>query len=408
MTINMSDSHVTSIAQVKKLLQVSGIITFKGVSKKEKYAWISEKLTLFKYFSLRKKDKGVIRKYLRLMTGLSKSQLTRLISKKKKTGTILPSTTRRNSFPSVYTPGDIAKLVETDNNHKRLSGPATKKILAREYKLFGKKEYERLSDISVSHIYNLRKKRIYVSSSLTFSKTQSASVNIGERRKPNNEGKPGFIRVDTVHQGDLGKKKGVYHINLVDEVTQWELVICVEKISERYLVPLLEKVLLQFPFAVINFHSDNGSEFINRVIAKLLNKLLVSQTKSRSRHCNDQALVEGKNTIIRKHFGRNYINQKNARIINKFYQEYFNVYLNYHRPCGFATETVDRRGKIRKKYDQYLMPYEKFLSLENPQQYLREGVSLDSIRQLAKQKSDNEFAALMSREKDRLFNNFKK
>ena len=59
--------------------------------------------------------------------------------------------------------------------------------------------------------------------------TIHTTVNIGERRKPIPNGQPGFIRIDTVHQGDQDKKKGVYHINAVDEVTQFEVIASVEK-----------------------------------------------------------------------------------------------------------------------------------------------------------------------------------
>jgi hypothetical protein len=55
----------------------------------------------------------------------------------------------------------------------------------------------------------------------------------------------------------------VYHINAVDEVTQWEAVASVEKISEACLVPALELILDGFPFRIKGFHSDNGSEFVN-------------------------------------------------------------------------------------------------------------------------------------------------
>ena len=48
--------------------------------------------------------------------------------------------------------------------------------------------------------------------------------------------------------------------------------------------------LMCFPFVILGFHSDNGGEFINGVVAKLLNKLLVEQTKSRSGRCNDSVL----------------------------------------------------------------------------------------------------------------------
>jgi hypothetical protein len=62
----------------------------------------------------------------------------------------------------------------------------------------------------------------------------------------------------------------VYHVNAVDEVTQWQVVGATAQISEAYLLPVLEAMLAQFPFRIRGFHSDNGSEFINYTVAKLL------------------------------------------------------------------------------------------------------------------------------------------
>jgi transposase InsO family protein len=93
-----------------------------------------------------------------------------------------------------------------------------------------------------------------------------------------------------VHQGDLDGVKGVYHINAVDEVTRWQIVAAVSKISEAWLIPVLERILEQFPFEILGFHSDNGSEFINHTVADLLDKLLIEQTKSRPRRSNDNGL----------------------------------------------------------------------------------------------------------------------
>jgi transposase InsO family protein len=97
---------------------------------------------------------------------------------------------------------------------------------------------------------------------------------------PHPNGQPGFIRIDSVHQGDQDGVKGVYHINAVDEVTQFEVVCTVEKISERYLIPVLEQLLDAFPFVIKGFHSDNGSEYINKRVAKLLEKLLIESRKT--------------------------------------------------------------------------------------------------------------------------------
>ena len=409
MTITMDDSHMLSIAQIKEFLQLSEVVKFEGVSLKEKYEWTDKVLTRFRYFQLKKREKGSVRKYIMKMTGISKAQLTRLIFKKTEVGKVLPSSRGRHTFTTIYTPEDIALLVETDNVHERLSGFATKEIFEREFEKFKKNDYAKLSKISVSHIYNLRGKKQYTCASLTYTKTQATAVSIGERRKPQPEGKPGYIRVDSVHQGDLDKEKGVYHINMVDEVTQMEIIGCVEKISEQYLETLLEDLILQFPFKIINFHSDNGSEYINKTVAKLLNKLIISQTKSRSRKCNDQSLVEGKNgAVIRKHMGRTHISQKNAGPINLFYKNCFNVYVNYHRPSGFPTVIVDSNGKQKKKYKTYLVPYEKFKSIPNAVQYLREGLTIESLDKIAYAKSDNEYAKEMQKEKDKLFKNFKK
>jgi transposase InsO family protein len=111
----------------------------------------------------------------------------------------------------------------------------------------------------------------------------------------------------------------------VDDVTQWEVVSATSQISEAALKPLLEAMLRQFPFRILGFHSDNGSEFINHIVAKLLNKLLIEQTKSRPRHCKDNALVECKNgAVIRKHIGYGYIAAEHAAAIQSFYLQYFN------------------------------------------------------------------------------------
>lgn len=410
MLINMTDSHTLSVAQIKAFLKIDSAIKFKAVSKKEKYKWIDEVLTKFRYLSLRKRDKGIVRGYIVKMTGLSKSQVDRIIARKRRFGKAFLSSTARHRFPRKYGPTDIALLIKTDNLHKRLSGPATKKILEREYKLFGKAEYRNISQISSSHIYNLRETRQYQSHSLTIKKTRSRQVPIGERRKPEPYGKPGFLRVDSVHQGDYGKKKGIYHINIVDEVLQWEIVGSVEKISEYYLEPLLKDLIEQLPFKIINFHSDNGSEFINKIVAKLLNKLLIQQTKSRARHCNDNALVEGKNgSIIRKHMGYVHIPANFAKAVNQFYKQYFNIYLNFHRPCGFATVIKDKKGKQKKVYrpEDYRTPYEKLKSLENAEQYLKEGITFKMLDKIAYQMSDNEFAEEMQKAKEELFKNFK-
>lgn len=413
----MDDSHLVSIAQIKEFIKVGGGISFVGKSRDETYRWIEMILSRFRYFSLKKKEKTIVKNYTMKMTGYSDAQLTRLIRKKKDARVIRATIGNRHTFPKTYGANEVALLIKTDTAHGRLSGLATRRIVEREYAVYGKKEYGTLSKISSSHIYNLRETRQYQSVlGSSFEKTKPATIPIGLRRKPEPNGCPGYIRVDTVHQGDYAgengseSKKGVYHINLVDEVLQWEIVGSVEGISERFLAPLLEQLIQQFPFRIINFHSDNGSEYINRIIAELLNKLMINQTKSRPRHSNDNGLAETKNGgVIRKHFGYAYIEQRHAKPMNHFYQTYMNPYLNYHRPSGFATRVFDPKkpGKYKNVYKTYLTPFEKLQSLERPEQYLKPDMTMTLIEHCAKQLSDTEAAEAMQKAKRELFKSFR-
>lgn len=409
MTIRMNDQNLVTLGQLEAFTRASRSIVFVGAKRREKYAWIEKLTSRFFYFSLRKKDKITVRKYIMKMTGYSDAQVTRLIRKKKETRCVLAAPrTSRATFPIMYTTDDVARLVETDNAHGRLSGKATKQLFRRAHDLFHDERFVRLKDISVSHLYNLRGRRQYRSQATTWTHTRPTMVPIGERRKPYPAGKPGFIRVDSVHQGDHDQEKGVYHINLVDEVTQWEMVGCVEGISEMFLAPLLKALLDQFPFQVLSFHSDNGSEYINYVVAELLNKLTIEQTKSRPRHSNDNALVETKNgSVIRKHMGYAHIPRRYAGAINRFYQTHFNPYLNFHRPSGYATTIVNAKGKETKLYNAYETPYEYFKKIPHAESYLKEGVTFDLLERTAETRTDLECATLMQKAKLDLFKSFR-
>jgi transposase InsO family protein len=411
MTINMNDDNIVTLEQLKDFSKLNkGGAKFAAAGKAERNAWISKTMDKFGYFKLRKKEKTIVKNYIREYTGLSKAQLKRLIAQKRKTGVIIFDQSKRHRFAKKYEAKDISLLAKTDNLHNRMAGTATKTILERESKTFKKTEYENIAKISVSHLYNLRGRRQYQTDSLTVGKTNSVKVLIGQRMKPDNLGIPGFLRVDTVHQGDLEKEKGVYHINIVDEITQWEIVGSVQRISEFHLLPLLECMLECFPFAIINFHSDNGSEFINKQVAQMLNRMMIKQTKSRAYHHNDNGLPEGKNNfIIRKNIGYQFIGKEYAPAVNEFYQNFFNVYLNFHRPCAFPKIIVDAKGKQRKTYPQelYQTPYEKLKSLPNAKNYLKPGVTFEQLDKIAYAESDNDFAQKMQTAKDKLFENFK-
>lgn len=375
-------------------------------SKAEAYRFVEQTLVWCVYRNLRRKEKRIVRKYLLKMTRYSQAQLTRLIAMQRVNGHIRPKQKIRHVFTTTYSRTDIALLAKTDELHDFPNGYAVKKILERMHRYFGKSEYATISRISVSHLYNVRQTDQYKQITKRYEKTKSVVSPIGERRKPQPNNKPGYIRVDTVHQGDEDGAKGIYHINMVDEIVQFEFMAAVESISEAYLLPILDLLLDLFPFVIIEFHSDNGSEYINRMVVALLNKLLIKLTKSRSRKTTDNALVEGKNgSVIRKWIGYAFIAKGYAKQLNDFYLGWFHEYVNYHRPCAFATVITDSRGKQKKVYKQadYMTPFEKLKTIPNVLNYLKPGITIELLEAVAKRHTDNEMAELVQTERRKLF-----
>jgi hypothetical protein len=402
MTIQMQDPEEMTLEQMKALVESSRAVRFSIEGREAAYALVAGVLKRQGYAELGRDQRGIVRRFLDKVTDLSRAQITRLIGQWIERRTIEAKPSRRRRFPSRYTREDARLLAEVDAAHEQLSGPAVRRILRREYEVFGHREYERLAKISVSHLYNLRRSSAYRKVRVRVEHTRASTVNIGERRKPQPLGRPGYLRVDTVHQGHQDGKPGLYHINAVDTVTQYQVLGCVETISERHLLPVLEAMLHQIPFVVRGFHCDNGSEFINYRVAQMLEKLRAEFTKSRAYRTTDNALVEGKNgAVIRKHIGYGPIDAEHAETFQKFYTAHLNPYLNFHRPCGFATIRTAARHRRKRVYraEDYQTPFEKLTSLPKWENYLKPGVDAKQLLRESQKLSDTEAARNMQKAK---------
>lgn len=413
MIVTLRTEGLQSLEQIKAFLEGSAPLGFEPPGREAVYGWLATELRRFGYARLGKADKGLLRQYLAKVTRLSRAQLTRLIGQFVKHGTISDRRGRpAKPFPRRYTAGDVRLLAEIDTLHGTLSGPATRKLCERAYYRFGDDRYQRLAGISNGHLYNLRRAPGYKGLRGQFTKTRATTVQIGQRRKPRPDGQPGFLRVDSVHQGDFDGIKGLYHINLVDEVTQLQFVGSVERISERFLLPVLEALITAFPVTVVAFHADNGSEYINHRVAEMLAKLHIQEfTKSRARRTNDNALVESKNgSVVRKHLGYAHIPAGFAEAVNHFTHNQLSPYLNFHRPCFFPTEQVDDRGRVRKhyRYSDMMTPYEKLKSLPDAEKYLKPGTTFEQLDAIAYAISDNEAARRLNQARSELFETINK
>jgi hypothetical protein len=275
MVIDMNDVKLVTLEQLRGFWPAPATsVSIQRALRWPRYGFIKSVLNRFKYPPQSKPHRGLIRRYLQRATGYSRPQLTRLIAQYLTSGRLGQRyTATATSYTRKFIAEDVLLLAELDSLHGTLSGPATRVLLQRAFHRFGQASYARLATISVSHLYNLRAKPVYRQRRVHYSKTQTRPSTIGIRRAPAPEGRAGFIRIDTVHQGDHDGIKGLYHIIAVDIVTQWELVATCERISEAYLLPVIDELLAGFPFVIEGFHSDGGGEFINHDAATLLDKI---------------------------------------------------------------------------------------------------------------------------------------
>ena len=260
MILNLDTERLRTLAEVRAFLDGSDPVDFRLADRDDAYAFARRTLVRFRYPELDKPAKGLLRRFLGKVTGLSRAQLTRLIGQYRATGRI--EDRRRGParpFERRYTAADVRQLAEADEILGDLCGAATRRVMQRQFEIFGDPRYERLAGLSNGHLYRLRGSTTYRRRRTSLAKTRPVRIAIGERRKPHPGGRPGFLRVDSVHQGDLDGEKGIHLINVVDEVTQYEFVGAVEAISEAFLLPVLEALIDAFPFRIMGFHTDNAS-----------------------------------------------------------------------------------------------------------------------------------------------------
>ena len=291
MVIDMNEGQVRTLEQVRQVLEGTQALEFRQAEDDQgRYAWIEAVLRRFDYRQLPRAHRGPVLSYVQRLSGYSRAQVTRLVSRWD-AGKHLVKDYRApaHAFARRYTSTDVALLADVDRAMGTMSGPATACVLRRQRDVFGDTRFERLGSISVGHLYNLRNSAPYRAHRVVLTKTRpTKAATIGVRKAPAPEGRPGFVRIDSVHQGDLDGTKGLYHINAVDCVTQWEVVATVQTISEAHLLPVIRQMLEQFSFAILGFHADNGSEYVNHRVAEMLEKLRIEFTRSRPRRSNDK------------------------------------------------------------------------------------------------------------------------
>ena len=201
MVIDMNEVQVRTLEQVRQVVGGTQALEFRRADNDEgRYTWIASVLRRFDYGRLKRPDRGVVLVYLQRLSGYSRSQVKRLVATWR-TGDPLVKRYRApvHAFARRYTAVDVALLADVDRAMNTLSGPATACVLRRQRDVFGDARFERLGELSVGHLYNLRNSAGYRAQRVVLTKTRPArGATIGVRKAPAPEGRPGFIRIDSV------------------------------------------------------------------------------------------------------------------------------------------------------------------------------------------------------------------
>ena len=150
MILVLQTERLRTLDEVRAVIDGNQRVDFQIADRESAYDFIRRTLVRFHYLGLSKPDRGVIRRYLAKMTGLSRAQLTRLIRQYRDAGRIVD---RRGKAPAKpfrrrYTAANIRRLAEVDATLGVMSGPATRAVMRREFEVFGDPRFERLARLS--------------------------------------------------------------------------------------------------------------------------------------------------------------------------------------------------------------------------------------------------------------------
>src|ERR1700737_1299986 len=149
----MEDGEPLSLEQIRALVEASEEVRFHCQDRGELYEWVNRTLRQQDYGRLKRGGKGLVRRYVAKMTGLSRAPAARLIRCYQGGGEVKPRAYRGHRFGNRHPRADIEVLAAVDEAHETLSGPATQKILQRAWHEYHDPQCERRARLSVAPLY---------------------------------------------------------------------------------------------------------------------------------------------------------------------------------------------------------------------------------------------------------------
>jgi hypothetical protein len=175
--------------------------------------------------------------------------------------------------------------------------------------------------------------------------------------------KPGSIQADLVlHCGDSLEGFYLTTLTAVDVASSWTERVAVWGKTQKVVTGGLHRVRMALPIPLREFHSDNGSEFLNDMLQPYCRREGIRTTRGRPYKKNDQAYVEQKNwTAVRAVVG---YDRYSSRAALKCFEELYEsdrLYRNFFQPVRKLLSKERVGPKVRKRYDVAQTPYQRLL-----------------------------------------------
>ena len=235
---------------------------------------------------------------------------------------------------------------------------------------------EKLTTISVSTIKRLVKNSEHRAEKIAFRKAPSKpnsqlKAKIPIKIIPWETSMPGHFEVDTVHHcGDSPQGIYVHTLQLLDVASGWCEIVPVYGNSFAAMKDGFDFLLARLPFPVLEFHPDNGSEFINKLLQKHWKQLVpnLDVTRSKPYRKNDNRFVEeNNNSLIRAYIGPSRFDSAAQLETLRELEELLWLYHNCFLPCmHLQRKFISAEGKLRRSFAPAQPPLDRLLASDLP------------------------------------------
>ena len=175
---------------------------------------------------------------------------------------------------------------------------------------------------------------------------------------------PGALQADLV--AHCGESTAGFYLNTlvaVDVATGWTECEPTWGLGQQRVGGALDRIRRRLPFRLRELHTDNGSEFLNRVLSPYCQRYGIRRTRGRPYKKNDQAYVEQKNwSVVRRLVG--YDRYSTKRAYEQLQQLYslLRASVNFFQPVSKLVSKQRAGAKVTKHYDRAQTPYQRLLA----------------------------------------------